>query len=98
MIKFIMDTISYLINKVLGNPVASTIILSLIEDLKAEGTDMLGIAVANIKSVAARDDITNTERFDIVVQALKKQFPNAASSLINTVVESAYRAFVNGKI
>lgn len=98
MINFILNIINFLTSKVLGNPVASAIVVSLIDDLKSEGNEMLGIAIANIKAVSVNGNMTNAERFNTVVQALKKQFPNVATSLINTVVESAHRAILNGKI
>ena len=93
-----MATIRYLVAKLLGNPVATSVVNSLILDLKEEGTEMLSIVVANIKAAAARDDIDNTARYNMVLNAVKEQFPNTATSLINTVIESTYRAYAQGRL
>lgn len=98
MFNFILSTIKSLLNRIMSNPVASVIILSLIEDLQDEGGKMLSVAIANIKSVASRDDIDNAQKFTVVFEAVKEQFPDSAGSLINTVIEAAYRSYAQGKI
>ena len=97
MFNMIIGMIKKLINTILENPMASTIIVSLIDDLKDEGGKMLGVVVSNIQAVAARDDLNSQEKFIYVFEATKQQFPNAATSLINTVIEAAYRSYTQGK-
>ena len=98
MFQIIINAIKGLLNRIMADPLASVVIISLIDDLKDEGGKMLSIAVANIKSAAARSDLDNTQKFSLVFDAIQEQFPNAASSLINTVIEAAYRSYMQGKV
>lgn len=98
MLQIIITTIKALLNRILGNPVASAIVMALVDDLKEEGTKMLGVVVANVKAVAAKEGMTNQQKFEEVFNATKQQFPEAASSLISTTIEAAYRAYSQGKI
>lgn len=98
MLDWIIATIKALLNRIMANPAATLVIVSLIDDLKDEGGKMVGVAIANIKSVAGRDDLDNAAKFAVVFNAIKDQFPDAATSLINTVVEAAYRSYMQGKV
>ena len=98
MLDWIIATIKALLNRIMANPAATLVIVSLIDDLKDEGGKLVGVAIANIKSVAGRDDLDNAAKFDVVFNAIKDQFPDAATSLVNTVVEAAYRSYMQGKV
>lgn len=98
MIDYLIGVIKMLVNKLLGNPVAAAVVNSVIEDMKSEGAVILGIVVANIKAVAVRTDLDNSQKFSVVFEEVKKQFPNTASSLLNSIIESTYRAYTQGRI
>lgn len=98
MFDWIVSAIKALLNKIMANPAATMVIISLIDDLKDEGGKMIGVALANIKSVAGRDDLDNAAKFNMVFESVKEQFPNAATSLLNTIIEAAYRSYSQGKV
>lgn len=98
MIDYLIGVVKMLVNKLLGNPVAAAVVNSVIEDMKSEGAVILGIVVANIKAVAVRTDLDNSQKFSVVFEEVKKQFPNTASSLLNSIIESTYRAYTQGRI
>lgn len=98
MIDYLIGVVKMLVNKLLGNPVAAAVVNSVIEDMKSEGAVIMGIVVANIKAVAVRTDLDNSQKFSVVFEEVKKQFPNTASSLLNSIIESTYRAYTQGRI
>ena len=98
MFNYLISMIRVLTNRLLGSQVLTTIIISLIEDFREEGDKMVSVALANIKSVSIREDLDNSHKFNMVFDAAKEQFPDAATSLLNTTIEAAFRAFTLNKV
>ncbi len=94
---FLESILSRLVSWMLGNPVLSAIVNGLIEDLREEGIEYVGVALAAIKEVSGTD-MAPTDKFFIVRQRLIEQFPKASASLVDTVIQTAYRAYSSKRI
>ena len=86
-----------IINWILGSAVLSAIVTGLIDDLKEEGAEYVSVALAAIREAAALD-VEAAEKFAMVRERLIAQFPKASASLLDTVIQTAYRAYSTNRI
>ena len=94
---FMNGILGRIINWILGNPVLAVIVTGLIEDLKEEGAEYVSVALAAIREAAALD-VEPAEKFAMVRERLIAQFPKASASLLDTVIQTAYRAYSMNRI
>ena len=81
-----------IINWILGSAVLSAIVTGLIDDLKEEGAEYVSMALGAIRE-AATLDVEPEEKFARVRERLIAQFPKESASLLDTVIQTAYRAY-----
>ena len=86
-----------IIKRILGSQALAAIVTCLIEDLKDEGAEYVAVALAAIRE-AATLDAGATEKYALVRERLIAQFPKASASLIDTVIQTAYRAYSMDRI
>lgn len=91
------EFVSRLVQWTIGSPVLGAIINGLMEDLREEGSEYVSVALGAIREASGMD-VSPTAKFMHVREKLIAQFPKASASLIDTVIQTAYRAYSKSRI
>ena len=88
---FLSMCLSYLI----GNKVVQAIALNTIKNIVQHGAALVPIAIAEIKSASARDDLSGVNKLGMVANKLADQFPEIAKDIgKDAIIEIAQATYV----
>jgi hypothetical protein len=79
--------------KLATSEVVMKYIKSVFQDMLDEGKEYLPIALAAVRTAAGRTDLDAKGKFELATRLLKESFPDISSSLMNSIIENAYRMF-----
>lgn len=92
-----LTIIKMLLNKVIGNPMIVSIVMTFIENLLNFGNKIAPKALVYIIE-ASGTDMTNMEKFTTVLSKLQNDFPDVGASFLRTVIETTYDSWNDGKL
>ena len=75
-----------------SSPAVSMMLDRFISDMAHVGADVATAAITSVRDAASMPGLSASERFAAAVASLEQLYPNVEKSLVNTLVESAYRA------
>jgi hypothetical protein len=82
----------------IGNPLVQAVALNVVKDLITHGKDLIPIALTKIKEVAPDTEMSGRQKFAVVTSAVSAEFPSIGNSVVDTIVQTAYNAYVNPNI
>jgi hypothetical protein len=77
--------------KIATSKVVKDYLSSILQDMLEEGQKYLPIALAAVRAAAARTDLDAKAKFEMATRTLKESFPDISTSLLNSIIENAYR-------
>jgi hypothetical protein len=86
-----------LLERIVGNPMIVSIIMTLIQNLLTWGNRLASPCLGYIIEASGMD-ISNEERFNFVLNKMRNDFPDVGSSFLRTVIETTLDAWTSGKL
>lgn len=92
---------NYLLNLALGfiqNPLVRSIVKNVVNLLMTHATDLVPVAVEEIKAAAYNPELKDAQaKYEAVFAALVARFPEVGASVIDTIIETSYNYLKTSK-
>ncbi len=92
-----LTIVKILLSKLISNPLVVTIIMTLIQNLLVYGNKLAKPCFVYIVEASGMN-ISNEERFNFVLDKMKRDFPDVGASFLKSMIETTYDAWNAGKL
>ncbi len=92
-----LSIVKMLLDRIIGNPMVVSIVMTLVQNLLSYGNQLAKPCLNYIIEAAALD-ISNEERFALVLSKMRADFPDVGGSFLRSMIETTLDAWNSGKI
>lgn len=92
-----LSVVKMLLLRVIGSQLVVNVIMTFLQNLLSFGNEIAPKALVYIVEASGMD-VSNEERFYIVLEKLKKDFPDVGGSFLRTVIETTFDSWNAGNL